>query len=101
ILQASHPPCATHALPTRRSSDLPGTATTKEAVLAKDPRFKEFRPFITGEIYNNNKRKRRSGGNDYWESGAVHPERMLADLIKIFHPQVLPDYQLYYYQKVQ
>lgn len=79
----------------------PGTATTKEAVLAKDPRFKEFRPFITGEIYNNNKRKRRSGGNDYWESGAVHPERMLADLIKIFHPQVLPDYQLYYYQKVQ
>ncbi|HEX6982738.1 MAG TPA: ABC transporter substrate-binding protein [Balneolaceae bacterium] len=79
----------------------PGTATTKEEILAVDPRLKAFKPFKTGEIYNRNKRMRPSGGNDIWESGVVHPEIVLADLIKIFHPEILPDHELYYYQKVE
>ena len=79
----------------------PGAAKSKEDILAKDSRFKDFKAFQTGEIYNNNKRVSASGGNDFWESGAVHPERVLADLIKIFHPQQLPDHQLYYYQKIE
>lgn len=79
----------------------PGAAKTKEDLLAKDSRFKDFKPFKTGEIYNNNRRMSLSGGNDFWESGVVHPERILADLIKIFHPDALPDHQFYYYQKVK
>lgn len=79
----------------------PGAAETREDILAKDSRFKAFKPFKNGRIYNNNRRKKRSGGNDFWESGVVHPEIILADLIKIFHPELLPDHQLYYYQKVE
>ncbi len=79
----------------------PGTAETKEDILAKDSRFKDFNPYKTGEIYNNNRRTNESGGNDYWESGVVHPEVLLADYIKIFHPDVLPEHTLYYYQKVE
>jgi len=79
----------------------PGDAKTKEDLLAKDSRFKDFKPFKTGEIYNNNRRMSPSGGNDFWESGVVHPERILADLIKIFHPDVIPDHQFYYYRKVK
>lgn len=79
----------------------PGTAVTREDILAKDSRFKAFKPFENGRIYNNNRRKKKSGGNDFWESGVVHPEIILADLIKIFHPELLPDHQLYYYQKVE
>lgn len=79
----------------------PGAASSKDDILAKDSRFKDFKPFQTGKIYNNNKRMSPSGGNDFWESGVAHPEIILADLIKIFHPQLLPDYQLYYYQKIE
>ncbi len=79
----------------------PGAANSKEDILAKDSRFKDFKPFQSGEIYNNNKRMSPSGGNDFWESGVVHPEIILADLIKIFHPQQLPNHRLYYYQKVK
>jgi iron complex transport system substrate-binding protein len=79
----------------------PGTAKTKEDILAKDSRFKDFKPFKMGEIYNNNRRITEAGGNDFWESGVVHPEIILADLIKIFHPELLPDHSLYYYQKVK
>ena len=78
----------------------PGAAKSKEDILAKDSRFKDFKPFETGRIYNNNKRVSPAGGNDFWESGAVHPEIVLADLIKIFHPQQLSDHQLYYYQQI-
>lgn len=78
----------------------PGAAESKEEVLGKDSRFKDFKPYQTGEIYNNNKRMSPSGGNDFWESGVVHPEVVLADLIKVFHPDLLPDHQLYYYQKI-
>ena len=42
----------------------------------------------------------KNGGNDYWESGVVHPERLLADLIHIMHPDMLPDRELYYYQRL-
>ncbi len=78
----------------------PGAAESKEDIVAKDSRFKDFKAFKTGEIYNNNRRMSPSGGNDFWESGVVHPEIVLADLIKIFHPQELRDHKLYYYQKI-
>lgn len=78
----------------------PGAATSKEDILEKDKRFKDFKSFRSGRIYNNNKRMSESGGNDFWESGAVHPERLLADLIHIMHPDILPDRSLFYYQKL-
>lgn len=78
----------------------PGAADSKDEILAKDPRFQDFKSFQTGRIYNNNRRMSPSGGNDFWESGVVHPERVLADLIRILHPDILPEHSLYYYQKL-
>lgn len=78
----------------------PGAAKSKEEILAKDPRFRDFKAFQMGEIYNNNKRMSPRGGNDFWESGVVHPEILLADLVKIFHPELVPNHKLYYYQKL-
>ncbi|MGM0546463.1 MAG: ABC transporter substrate-binding protein [Bacteroidota bacterium] len=78
----------------------PGAAESKDDIVSKDSRFKDFKSVKTGEIYNNNKRMSSSGGNDFWESGVVHPERVLADLIKIFHPELLPEHSLYYYQQI-
>jgi iron complex transport system substrate-binding protein len=78
----------------------PGAAKSKEEILAKDSRFKDFKSFQNGAIYNNNRRMSPAGGNDFWESGVVHPEIILADLIKIFHPNILPGHELYYYQQI-
>lgn len=78
----------------------PGAANSKEEILNKDSRFKDFKSFQNGRIYNNNKRMSEAGGNDFWESGVVHPERVLADLIHIMHPYLLPERTLFYYQKL-
>ncbi len=37
-------------------------------------------------------------GMIFYESGTSHPDVILADLIHIFHPDLLPDHQLYYFR---
>lgn len=68
---------------------------------AEDERFTQFAAFQKGNVFNNNKRLNENGGNDYFESGLTNPDVVLADLIKIFHPELLPDHELYFYQKLE
>ena len=80
----------------------PGQIASKQELLAKDSRFADFKAFRNDQIYNNNRRMNEKGsGNDYFESGVVHPERVLADVIKILHPDLLPNDSLFYYQKLK
>lgn len=79
----------------------PGIATTRDELLALDERLGSFAAFEAGRVYNNNKRLNANGGNDYWESGVTRPHLVLADLVAIFHPELLPDHELYYYQQVR
>lgn len=78
-----------------------GTANSKNDILKIDERFNDFAPFINGKIYNNNLRINKNGGNDYWEKGLIEPQVLLKDMIKIFHPEVLPNYQLVYYKIIE
>ncbi|HNR28145.1 MAG TPA: ABC transporter substrate-binding protein [Bacteroidales bacterium] len=65
-----------------------------------DPRFAEAPAFRNGNVWNNNLRSTPEGGSDYFESGAVNPHLILADLIAIFYPQALPKHMFNYYRKV-
>lgn len=69
--------------------------------IATDPRYSKFDALKQNNVFNNNARINNLGGNDYWESGAVNPHLILADLVKIFHPELLPDHELVYYQKLE
>lgn len=79
----------------------PGTAVTKADILAKDARFRDFKSFQNGRIYNNNKRMSSAGGNDFWETGVVRPDLILSDLITILHPEAMESDSLHFYQKVE
>ena len=68
--------------------------------LEEDPRFAEFAPYQAGTMYNNNRRLNGFGGNDFWESGRANPHLVLADLVAIFHPELVPDHEFVYYQKL-
>jgi iron complex transport system substrate-binding protein len=74
---------------------------SKNDVLARDSRFGGFHAFQTGALYNNNNRVNDLGSNDYWESGIVNPQLILADLIRILHPGLLPQDTLYYYKQLK
>ena len=56
---------------------------TLEELKAMDSKHTWFRAYQTGEVYHYLKRTLPSGANDFWESGVVHPERILQDLKKV------------------
>ncbi len=78
-----------------------GTADSKAAIAAGDSRYTQFHSFRTGAIYNDTRRTNDLGSNDYWESGAVNPQLILADLIRILHPGLLPNDSLFYYKQLK
>lgn len=77
-----------------------GTSNSLDDILKEDQRLQSVKPFRNSQIYNNNALTCPSGGNDFWESGIVKPHIILKDLIKIFHPELLPDHSLVYYKKL-
>ena len=77
-----------------------GQAKSLKAVRAMDPRNSVFRPLATGRVYNFDRRVNKGGGNDYWESGVVRPDRVLADLGAILQPQ-RQDTDMTYYTRLK
>ena len=79
-----------------------GTATynTLREIEQADIRYKEFKAFKTGNIYNYSARVREKGGNAYFELGYARPDIILKDLAKIFHPDEMKDHQFYFYKKL-
>ncbi|MFN8439805.1 MAG: ABC transporter substrate-binding protein [Caldilineaceae bacterium] len=68
---------------------------------ANDSRYANFAAFKNGNVWNNNKRSNANGGNDYYESAVTEPDVVLADLIAIFHPELMPDHEFVYYQQLK
>ena len=65
-----------------------------------DQRFASLPAVASGGVWNNNLRMSPGGGNDYFESAILHPDKVLTDLVKIFHPALLADKTFTYYKKI-
>lgn len=74
---------------------------TQAEMLAENERYASFKAFRSGNVYNSNARVNRQGANDFWETAILEPHMLLADLIKILHPDLLPDHQLRYYRRLE
>ena len=75
--------------------------STLEGLAASDERYVDFGAFQTGAVYNTDGRVNANGGNDYFENGVNEPQVVLADLIAILHPAVLPEHTLVYLRKME
>ncbi|MFU8847661.1 MAG: ABC transporter substrate-binding protein [Opitutales bacterium] len=71
------------------------------ALLAADARFAKFAPARKGKIFNNTRQVGPNGGNAIWESGIMQPDQVLADLIRIFHPELLPEHEFVFYERLE
>ena len=78
----------------------PGAALFINDIISCDERLTKYSACKQNKVFNNNNRINKFGGNDYWESGIVNPNIILKDLIAIFHPEILPNYSLFYYRKL-
>lgn len=73
---------------------------TRKTIIAQDARYADFKAVRTGMLYSYNRLVNEQGSNDFFESGSVNPHTVLADMIRIFHPELLPDHQLVYYKQL-
>lgn len=78
-----------------------GRVTSLAELLAVDEKFSDAKAVREKRVYNNNLRLTPGGGNDYWESGCVRPDVVLRDLIRILHPELLEEGDLYYYRHLE
>ncbi len=60
-----------------------------------------FAAYQHHEVYNFCRRETPTGGNDFWETGVVHPEYILRDLRYALYPDSMPDYQPYFIQALK
>ncbi|WPR73999.1 ABC transporter substrate-binding protein [Algoriphagus sp. NG3] len=78
------------------SADFPDLKTMGDS----EPRYKAFKAFQSGNVFSYTQKRGRAGGLEYFELGYMRPDLILKDLIKILHPALLPDYELYFYQQL-
>ena len=57
--------------------------------------YAQFKAFKDGQVYGCN-----TNYAAYYEDFPFHPDKVLMDLIKIFHPSLLPEYELKYFSKL-
>jgi len=79
----------------------PGMAKTMKELEKSDERYILFKSFKENKVFSNTKRLGSGGGNDWWESGIMHPDIILKDMIQIFHPDIMSDHEMYYFRKLK
>lgn len=72
-----------------------------DEIKKSDTRYAEFKAFKEANVYSYNAKIGEKGGMTFFELGYARPDLILADMIKILHPELLPGYELYFYQKLQ
>jgi len=78
-----------------------GIYSSFKGILGVEKRLIDFEAVKNKNVYNNNNRINKNGGNDFWESGIVKPDIILKDLIKLFHKDIFFKDSLYFYRKLE
>mgnify|MGYP000988471834 FL=1 len=72
------------------------TSLSYQRLKASYTHYSAFKAFRQHNIYACNTLQK-----SFYEETPFHPERLLEDLIKLFHPQLLPDHRLRYFEPLQ
>lgn len=77
-----------------------GNHQTKKELLQINPNYTKLPVYTSGKLYTVTGRE-KGRANDYFESGVVRADLVLKDYIKIFHPELLPGYNLTYLKELK
>jgi iron complex transport system substrate-binding protein len=70
------------------------------AMLEDETRNSAFKAYRQKQVWVYERRVTSTGGNDYWSRSVSHPDLVLADLIKIFHPTLVAEHSFEWYMRV-
>lgn len=79
----------------------PGDFSSLKQMSDSNPHYQEFESFKNKKVYSYALNKGAKGGILYFEWSPTRPDWVLKDLIKIFHPELLPNHSLFFFQKLE
>jgi iron complex transport system substrate-binding protein len=79
----------------------PGDFSSLKQMNESNPHYKQFESFKNKKVYSYALNKGAKGGILYFEWSPTRPDWVLKDLIKIFHPELVPDHSLFFFQKLE
>lgn len=79
----------------------PGYFSSKEQMLSSNKHYVDFQTFQSNNIYTPSTKTGNTGGVIYFELAPTRPDLVLKDIIKITNPELLPDYELFFFEKMQ
>ncbi len=73
---------------------------TMRDLVKEDARYARMNPYVTGNVFGNDKRVNDTGGSDYFETAVVRPDLVLKDLVSVLHPELVPDHSRIWYRQI-
>ncbi len=66
-----------------------------------DQYMSAFPAYANDQLYHHFKRFRDYGAHDWYQTAPMRPDLLLSDLIKLFHPEVLPDHEFFFMAPIE
>lgn len=79
----------------------PGQFTSFEQLEKANPNYSYFKAVQNKKVYSFSSKKGKTGGIIYYELASSRPDLVLKDLIKILHPELLSEYDLYFFEQLK
>lgn len=79
----------------------PGQFTSLDQLRDAHSVYTQFNAFQKGDVYSFTTRKGATGGVLYYELAPNRPDLVLKDIIKILHPELLPEHELFFFSKLE
>lgn len=79
----------------------PGQYTSIDELLKDNKNYKFFKAVETKNVFSFSTKKGKTGGIIYYELAPNRPDLVLKDMIKIIHPELLPNYELFFFEQLQ
>jgi iron complex transport system substrate-binding protein len=79
----------------------PGEFTSLQEMQISNPHYSQFKAYQNKKVFSYSTKKGKTGGIIFYELAPNRPDLVLKDMLKIMHPEVLPDYQLYFFEQLQ
>ena len=78
-----------------------GYFTSLQELGEANAHYKEFKPYKNNKVYTFSKKRGASGGVLYFEFAPIQPHIVLQDIIKVTHPELLPNHELYFLEQLE
>jgi iron complex transport system substrate-binding protein len=79
----------------------PGQFTSIQEILDNNPNYIHFKAVKNKNVYSFSTKKGTTGGVIYYELAQNRPDLVLKDIVKILHPEVLSEHELFFFEKLK